>query len=95
MKQPCVYLLANRSHGSFYVGVTANLIARLYQHREGAFHENMETAVLRERQVKRWGPAMEIRPRERRKPTWRDLAEDFGFAHLPLARQAGPGSSPG
>jgi hypothetical protein len=29
-------------------------------------------------------------------PTWRDLAEDFGFDPLPLVRKkAGPGPSPG
>ena len=30
-----VYLLASRRHGTLYVGVTSNLIQRIYQHREG------------------------------------------------------------
>ena len=31
----CVYLLASRRHGTLYVGVTSNLLARVVQHREG------------------------------------------------------------
>ena len=32
-RQPCVYILASRRHGTLYIGVTSNLIARLWQHR--------------------------------------------------------------
>ena len=32
-RQPCVYLLANRRNGTLYVGVTSNLPARIWQHR--------------------------------------------------------------
>ena len=35
MKQPCVYLLASGRNGTLYVGMTANLLARIPQHREG------------------------------------------------------------
>jgi len=35
MKQPCVYLLASGRNGTLYAGVTANLLARISQHREG------------------------------------------------------------
>ena len=34
-KQPCVYMLASGRHGTLYIGVTSDLPARLYQHREG------------------------------------------------------------
>ena len=33
MKQPCVYILANRKNGTLYVGVTSNLERRIYQHK--------------------------------------------------------------
>ncbi len=32
-KQPCVYILFNRKHGTIYIGVTSDLMKRLYQHR--------------------------------------------------------------
>ncbi len=35
-KQPCVYILASGHYGTLYIGVTSDLIARLYQHRTGS-----------------------------------------------------------
>ena len=32
---PAIYLMANRMHGTLYVGVTSNLMQRIGQHREG------------------------------------------------------------
>ena len=34
-KQPCVYILASGHYGTLYIGVTSDLLARLYQHRTG------------------------------------------------------------
>ena len=34
-RQPCAYILASKRHGTLYVGVTSNLLQRLYQHRSG------------------------------------------------------------
>jgi putative endonuclease len=35
MKQPCFYILASQHNGTLYVGVTSDLVKRVYQHREG------------------------------------------------------------
>jgi len=35
-RQPCVYILASDRNGTVYIGVTSNLMQRLYQHRSGA-----------------------------------------------------------
>jgi putative endonuclease len=32
-KQPAVYILASRRNGTLYIGVTSNLPARIWQHR--------------------------------------------------------------
>jgi putative endonuclease len=35
-RNPCVYMLASQPRGTLYIGVTSNLEARLWQHREDA-----------------------------------------------------------
>jgi predicted GIY-YIG superfamily endonuclease len=35
MKQPCVYIVASKRHGTLYTGVTSNLPKRAFEHREG------------------------------------------------------------
>jgi putative endonuclease len=35
MKQPAVYIMANRRNGTLYTGVTTNLPQRAWQHRTG------------------------------------------------------------
>lgn len=96
---PTVYLLASQRNGTLYTGVTSNLIARIHQHRTGAFdgftkeygirllvwfeaHEVMESAILREKRIKKWERAWKLELIERTNLEWRDLAEDFGFAPL-------------
>ena len=34
-RNPCVYILASKPYGTLYVGVTSDLVARLWQHRNG------------------------------------------------------------
>jgi putative endonuclease len=108
---PCVYILASGFHGTLYVGVTSNLLGRVWQHREEVtrgftkrygvkrlvwfeVHETMESAIGREKTIKRWARQWKIEMIERENARWRDLAEDFGFESL-IGKKVDPGSSPG
>jgi putative endonuclease len=46
-------------------------------------HETMESAITREKRIKRWPRSWKYDLIHRENPTWRDLAEDFGFPPLP------------
>jgi putative endonuclease len=48
-KQPCVYILTSQPRGTLYIGVTSNLVARLFQHRTKTvkgFSAHYETYLL-------------------------------------------------
>jgi len=32
-KQPCTYILANKRNGTLYIGVSSNLVQRVWQHK--------------------------------------------------------------
>jgi len=34
-RERCVYIMANKRHGTIYTGVTSNLAQRAFQHRQG------------------------------------------------------------
>lgn len=100
-KSPAVYLLASSRNGTLYVGVTSNLVGRVWQHREHAvdgfskryevtrlvWYElaaTMESAIQREKQIKKWNRAWKIRLIEEGNPTWKDLWPDIvGNAEVP------------
>ena len=94
MKQPAVYLLATGTRGALYIGVTSNLIARTWQHREHVvdgftkrydvtrlvwyeLHGAMDTAILREKQLKKWNRELKLRLVQEFNPEWRDLCGDI------------------
>ncbi len=59
-------------------------------------HEDMQTAICREKSIKRWLRPWKYALVAEHNPTWRDLAEDFGFPPIPPSqgRQA-PGQARG
>jgi len=57
-------------------------------------HGSMEAAIRREKQLKNWRREWKVALIEESNPTWRDLAEDFGFDSF-IRKKVDPGSSPG
>ncbi|MGB8337605.1 MAG: GIY-YIG nuclease family protein [Burkholderiales bacterium] len=33
-KQPCIYVLASDRNGTLYIGITSNLVKRIYEHKQ-------------------------------------------------------------
>jgi putative endonuclease len=90
MKQPCVYILASKQIGTLYVGVTSDLVSRVWQHKndlvEGftkryrvhnlvwyELHSSMDSAIAREKDIKRWQRRWKIQLIEEANPEWKDL----------------------
>ena len=86
----CVYILASRRNGTFYVGVTSDLKGRMYQHKSGVidgftkkykvhllvwydYTENIESAIQREKQIKKWKREWKLNLIEKENPEWKDL----------------------
>ena len=98
-RQPCVYILASKPYGTLYIGVTSDILNRLYEHRadtsEGftkrysvhtlvryELFDDMENAILREKQLKRWRRRWKLNLIESENPDWHDLAVGLGLPHL-------------
>ena len=90
MKQPAVYILASQCNGTLYIGVTSNLIQRVWQHREGLAegftkqygvkmlvwyeqHATMESAITKEKAMKKWLRKWKLVTIEKANSDWRDL----------------------
>jgi len=52
--------------------------------------DDVNKAIDREKQLKRWSRAKKIWLIERRNPTWEDLAAEWFTRHIVLPRKAGP-----
>ena len=69
--QPAIYIITNKKYGTLYIGVTSNLVKRVYEHKDKLvdgfskkynlsklvyyeLFENMESAIIREKRLKRW-----------------------------------------
>jgi len=89
-KQPAVYILASKRNGTLYIGVTSDLVKRIWEHKnhvvEGfskhynvhllvwyELHENMESAIIREKQLKEWKRKWKLDLIESGNPDWQDL----------------------
>jgi putative endonuclease len=90
MKSYYVYILASKRNGTLYVGVTNNLIKRVWQHKndltEGFTKQyqvhrlvyleetsDVESAILREKQLKKWKRQWKLELIESKNPNWQDL----------------------
>ncbi|HSV30313.1 MAG TPA: GIY-YIG nuclease family protein [Candidatus Omnitrophota bacterium] len=93
-KRPCVYILASARNGTLYIGVTSDVLKRVWEHKNDVadgftkryhvhdlvyaeFHDTMDAAILREKQVKRWARAWKIELIEKTNPSWHDLYDEF------------------
>ncbi len=61
-------------------------------------HETMETAIVREKRIKKWNRQWRINLITEQNEDWRDLAIDLGFDRLPfqtvITAQSGDGPPP-
>jgi putative endonuclease len=89
-KQPAVYILASKRNGTLYVGVTSDLVKRVWEHKNSTvegftrryrvnqlvwyeLHENMESAIIREKRLKNWKRDWKLELIESKNPDWLDL----------------------
>ncbi len=86
--------MANRKNGTLYIGVTGNLIRRVYEHKHHIIAgftsryeihklvyfeitENIHSAIIREKQLKKWKREWKVILIEKENPFWRDLYADL------------------
>ena len=89
-----IYILASKKNGTLYVGITSDLIKRIYEHkndlvegftRKYTIHnlvyfeatESVESAIMREKQLKKWNRTWKINLIEKNNPAWNDLYPDL------------------
>ena len=90
----CVYIMASKRNGTLYIGVTNDLVRRVYEHKNNLiegysdkYHvhklvywehsENIESAIEREKQLKKWKRQWKLALIEEHNAYWRDLYEEL------------------
>jgi putative endonuclease len=85
-----VYILASKPRGTLYVGVTNDIVRRVYEHRSDSVDgftktygvhalvyfettDNIESAIRREKRLKKYPRDWKINLIERENPHWDDL----------------------
>ncbi len=72
-KQPAVYILASKGNGTLYIGVTSNILQRMWQHRN-----DLAMGFTQQYRVHRlvfFRIAWKLKLIETDNPDWRDLLE--------------------
>ena len=93
MKTAGVYILASKRNGTLYIGVTSNLVQRIYLHISKlvswlrkdnvdklVYFEvagDLAAAVAREKQLKKRNRQWKLALIKKGNPEWRDLYEDI------------------
>ena len=89
-KQGYVYIMTNNRNTVLYVGVTSDVVKRVYEHKEKLVEgftrrynivklvyyevfEDMENAILREKQIKAGSRQKKVELIDRMNPDWCDL----------------------
>ena len=92
MQSYYVYILTSKRNGTLYIGVTNNLIKRIYEHKNNLvegftqrysvhklvyFEEtsDINSAIKREKQLKKWNRKWKLELIEKKNPNWKDLYE--------------------
>ena len=87
-------MLASKPNGTLYIGVTSNLVKRIWEHKSNLvdgftkkynihclvwyeLHDTIESAIMREKQLKKWNRQWKIRLINELNPDWKDIYPDI------------------
>jgi putative endonuclease len=90
MESSYVYILASKPYGVLYIGVTSDLMKRIFEHKQEVvkgftnkyhvhllvyyeIHESIESAITREKQLKKWNRDWKLNLINAFNPEWKDL----------------------
>jgi putative endonuclease len=88
--QSYVYMMTSARNGTLYIGVSSDLVKRVWQHKNNVVegftqkyqvhllvwyevHNDIESAISREKALKKWNRIWKLRLIEQFNPEWQDL----------------------